>query len=42
MTGEGNGRTHAVRWTDMRIEKRQGYEGTGPGAITPDGCAVEL
>ncbi|MGW3910609.1 class I SAM-dependent methyltransferase [Streptomyces sp. NPDC005070] len=21
---------------------RQGYEGTGPGAITPDGCAVEL
>ncbi|MCT9005031.1 class I SAM-dependent methyltransferase [Streptomyces sp. NPDC054766] len=26
----------------MRIEKREGYEGTGPGAITPDGCAVEL
>ena len=26
----------------MRIQKRQGYEGTGPGAITPDGCAVEL
>ncbi|MFF8589871.1 class I SAM-dependent methyltransferase [Streptomyces sp. NPDC015220] len=21
---------------------RQGYQGTGPGAITPDGCAVEL
>ncbi|MFF4395683.1 class I SAM-dependent methyltransferase [Streptomyces sp. NPDC001480] len=21
---------------------REGYEGTGPGAITPDGCAVEL
>ncbi|MEU8886789.1 class I SAM-dependent methyltransferase [Streptomyces sp. NPDC048442] len=21
---------------------RKGYEGTGPGAITPDGCAVEL
>ncbi|MFJ9177792.1 class I SAM-dependent methyltransferase [Streptomyces sp. NPDC102360] len=21
---------------------RTGYEGTGPGAITPDGCAVEL
>ncbi|MEV6197963.1 class I SAM-dependent methyltransferase [Streptomyces sp. NPDC051920] len=21
---------------------RQGHEGTGPGAITPDGCAVEL
>lgn len=31
-----------ARWTDMRIEKRQGHEGTGPGAITPDGCAVEL
>ncbi|MFE9356599.1 class I SAM-dependent methyltransferase [Streptomyces olivaceoviridis] len=26
----------------MRIEMREGYEGTGPGAITPDGCAVEL
>lgn len=26
----------------MRIEMRAGYEGTGPGAITPDGCAVEL
>jgi SAM-dependent methyltransferase len=23
-------------------EMREGYEGTGPGAITPDGCAVEL
>ncbi|WP_427923115.1 class I SAM-dependent methyltransferase [Streptomyces sp. cg40] len=21
---------------------REGYEGTGPGAITPDGCAVEM
>lgn len=21
---------------------REGYSGTGPGAITPDGCAVEL
>ncbi|USQ87706.1 class I SAM-dependent methyltransferase [Streptomyces phaeoluteigriseus] len=21
---------------------REGYQGTGPGAITPDGCAVEL
>ncbi|QGV81183.1 class I SAM-dependent methyltransferase [Streptomyces ficellus] len=21
---------------------REGYEGTGPGAITPDGCAVDL
>lgn len=26
----------------MRLKKRDGYEGTGPGAITPDGCAVEL
>ncbi|MFF5441595.1 class I SAM-dependent methyltransferase [Streptomyces achromogenes] len=26
----------------MKIETREGYEGTGPGAITPDGCAVEL
>nr|WSY55697.1 class I SAM-dependent methyltransferase [Streptomyces sp. NBC_00886] len=26
----------------MRLEMREGYEGTGPGAITPDGCAVEL
>ncbi len=26
----------------MTIEMRAGYEGTGPGAITPDGCAVEL
>lgn len=26
----------------MTIEMREGYEGTGPGAITPDGCAVEL
>ncbi|MFH9398207.1 class I SAM-dependent methyltransferase [Streptomyces sp. NPDC017638] len=26
----------------MRIETREGYEGTGPGAITPDGCAVEV
>ncbi|MET8559691.1 class I SAM-dependent methyltransferase [Streptomyces flaveolus] len=26
----------------MRIEMREGYEGAGPGAITPDGCAVEL
>lgn len=21
---------------------REGHKGTGPGAITPDGCAVEL
>ncbi|MEV6958483.1 class I SAM-dependent methyltransferase [Streptomyces sp. NPDC051207] len=26
----------------MELKMRQGYEGTGPGAITPDGCAVEL
>ncbi|SEQ53717.1 Methyltransferase domain-containing protein [Streptomyces sp. yr375] len=26
----------------MRPEMREGYEGTGPGAITPDGCAVEF
>jgi SAM-dependent methyltransferase len=26
----------------MSLEMREGYEGTGPGAITPDGCAVEL
>jgi SAM-dependent methyltransferase len=26
----------------MSIRMREGYEGTGPGAITPDGCAVEL
>ncbi len=30
------------RWAGMTIEMRVGYEGTGPGAITPDGCAVEL
>jgi SAM-dependent methyltransferase len=26
----------------MEMKMREGYEGTGPGAITPDGCAVEL
>ncbi|MFE1955479.1 MULTISPECIES: class I SAM-dependent methyltransferase [Streptomyces] len=26
----------------MDLEMREGYEATGPGAITPDGCAVEL
>ncbi|MFJ3819673.1 class I SAM-dependent methyltransferase [Streptomyces nodosus] len=26
----------------MRTKTRDGYHGTGPGAITPDGCAVEL
>ncbi|MFI7340703.1 class I SAM-dependent methyltransferase [Streptomyces sp. NPDC050085] len=26
----------------MSLEMRTGHEGTGPGAITPDGCAVEL
>ncbi|MEU5085777.1 class I SAM-dependent methyltransferase [Streptomyces sp. NPDC021356] len=26
----------------MKPKTRMGYQGTGPGAITPDGCAVEL
>ncbi|MER8060892.1 MULTISPECIES: class I SAM-dependent methyltransferase [unclassified Streptomyces] len=26
----------------MTVELREGYEGTGTGAITPDGCAVEV
>ncbi|MEV6697547.1 class I SAM-dependent methyltransferase [Streptomyces sp. NPDC051453] len=26
----------------MSLEMREGYGGTGPGAITPDGCAVDL
>lgn len=26
----------------MELKTREGHEGTGPGAITPDGCAVEL
>ncbi|MEU6662806.1 class I SAM-dependent methyltransferase [Streptomyces sp. NPDC046821] len=26
----------------MSLEMREGYGGTGPGAITPDGCAVEF
>jgi SAM-dependent methyltransferase len=26
----------------MSMQMREGHEGTGPGAITPDGCAVEL
>lgn len=26
----------------MELETREGHHGTGPGAITPDGCAVEL
>ncbi|MFJ6138974.1 class I SAM-dependent methyltransferase [Kitasatospora sp. NPDC092286] len=26
----------------MGDERRDGYDGTGPGAITPDGCAVEM
>ncbi len=38
----GNGCAGAGRCPGMRIEMRDGYEGTGPGAITPDGCAVEL
>ncbi len=32
----------AARWTGMSREMREGHKGTGPGAITPDGCAVEL
>jgi SAM-dependent methyltransferase len=27
---------------DVELRMRAGYQGTGPGAITPDGCAVEL
>ncbi len=26
----------------MTVDMREGYEGTGSGAITPDGCAVEV
>ncbi|WP_328325506.1 MULTISPECIES: class I SAM-dependent methyltransferase [unclassified Streptomyces] len=26
----------------MSVRMREGYEGTGPGARTPDGCSVEL
>lgn len=26
----------------MNMQMREGHKGTGPGAITPDGCAVEL
>ncbi|MEV7071021.1 class I SAM-dependent methyltransferase [Streptomyces sp. NPDC093990] len=26
----------------MELKRRAGHQGTGPGAITPDGCAVEL
>ncbi|GAB2955973.1 hypothetical protein GCM10027075_64660 [Streptomyces heilongjiangensis] len=26
----------------MSIQTREGSQGTGPGAITPDGCAVEV
>ncbi|WP_395293243.1 class I SAM-dependent methyltransferase [Kitasatospora hibisci] len=26
----------------MADERRKGYDGSGPGAITPDGCAVEM
>ncbi|SCD71661.1 hypothetical protein GA0115238_12182 [Streptomyces sp. di50b] len=42
MGGEGNGRAGAARSTGMEKKTRAGFEGTGPGAITPDGCAVEL
>lgn len=27
---------------DVQARAREGYRGTGPGDITPDGCAVEL
>ncbi|GGW68277.1 hypothetical protein GCM10010503_51970 [Streptomyces lucensis JCM 4490] len=30
------------RCPGMTVEMREGHEGTGPGAITPDGRAVEL
>ncbi|MFK4104818.1 class I SAM-dependent methyltransferase [Streptomyces sp. NPDC019531] len=26
----------------MELKRRAGHQGTGPGAITPDGCAVEF
>ncbi|MFV0136616.1 class I SAM-dependent methyltransferase [Streptomyces sp. HMX87] len=26
----------------MELKMREGHQGTGPGAVTPDGCAVEL
>lgn len=26
----------------MELKFREGYQGTGPGTMTPDGCAVEL
>ncbi|CAM5520722.1 Class I SAM-dependent methyltransferase OS=Streptomyces tendae OX=1932 GN=GUR47_12550 PE=4 SV=1 [Streptomyces tendae] len=35
-------RAGAGRWMDMELRMREGRQGTGPGAITPDGCAVEL
>ncbi|CAM5522110.1 Class I SAM-dependent methyltransferase OS=Streptomyces tendae OX=1932 GN=GUR47_12550 PE=4 SV=1 [Streptomyces tendae] len=35
-------RAGAGRWMDMELRMREGHQGTGPGAITPDGCAVEL
>lgn len=38
----GNERRTAVRWTGMDLNMRAGHQGTGPGAITPDGCAVDL
>ncbi len=38
----GNEPAAVGRCSGMTVEMREGYEGTGPGAITPDGCAVEL
>ncbi|MGX1488296.1 SAM-dependent methyltransferase [Streptomyces tendae] len=36
------GTARCTGMADMGMTKRAGYQGTGPGAITPDGCAVEL
>ncbi len=40
-TGGGKLRCGPDRWTGMELSKRAGHQGTGPGVITPDGCAVE-
>jgi SAM-dependent methyltransferase len=39
---KGNGLADAARWAVMELKKRTGHQGTGPGPITPDGCAVEV
>ncbi|MFE6055826.1 class I SAM-dependent methyltransferase [Kitasatospora sp. NPDC056446] len=33
---------HTDRREDRREDRRAGYDGTGEGPITPDGCAVEV